>query len=139
MWAKDCNKNLQLQTLGLPCCSTPKLLYLFSKYKLHNTLANTYCIEYLLTTLHISLCIFFSAEVSIAEYRGQDGTSPPLLVAVKQLKTQVMTSPSDVVDFIEEVRVLHRLSAHRYFHKQTSFPVTRRRHSSIFFLFAFLK
>ncbi|KAH7622707.1 hypothetical protein Ndes2526B_g03542 [Nannochloris sp. 'desiccata'] len=53
------------------------------------------------------------AEVSIAEYRGQDGTLPPRQVAVKQLKSQVMTSASDVVDFVEEVRVLHRLSAHR--------------------------
>lgn len=57
---------------------------------------------------------FLSAEVSIAEYRGQDGTLPPRQVAVKQLKSQVMTSASDVVDFVEEVRVLHRLSAHRY-------------------------
>jgi hypothetical protein len=60
-----------------------------------------------------SLYVLF-AEVSIAEYRGQDGTLPPRQVAVKQLKTQVMTSASDVVDFIEEVRVLHKLSAHRY-------------------------
>jgi hypothetical protein len=57
---------------------------------------------------------FHLAEVSIAEYRGRDGTAPPRQVAVKQLKTQVMTSAADVVDFVEEVRVLHRLSAHRY-------------------------
>jgi hypothetical protein len=62
--------------------------------------------------LSFSPCL--SAEVSIAEYRGLDGLEPPRQVAVKQLKTQVMTSASDVVDFIEEVRVLHRLSAHRY-------------------------
>lgn len=52
---------------------------------------------------------FSPAEVSIAEYQGPDCTLPPDLVAVKRLKFHVMKSEADVLDFIEEVRVLHKL------------------------------
>lgn len=50
------------------------------------------------------------AEVSIAEYQGPDLSLPPTQVAIKRLKDHSMKSEGDVLDFIEEVRVLHRLN-----------------------------
>lgn len=54
--------------------------------------------------------IVVSAEVSIAEFQGPDLSLPPTQVAVKRLKDHSMKSEGDVLDFIEEVRVLHRLN-----------------------------
>ena len=53
--------------------------------------------------------LLFGAEVSIAEYQGPED-SQPSLVAIKKLKDHSMKSETDVLDFIEEVRVLHRLN-----------------------------
>ena len=51
-----------------------------------------------------------AAEVGIAEYQGPDFSLPPDLVAVKRLKLHVMKRETDVLDFIEEVRVLHKMN-----------------------------
>ena len=50
------------------------------------------------------------AEVSVANYEGPYGPEKvPPQVAVKRLKMDTMSSENDVLDFIEEVRVLQRL------------------------------
>lgn len=49
------------------------------------------------------------AEVTLAEYKGPDGNQPPTQVAVKRLKIQLMKMESDVLDFIEEIRLMQKL------------------------------
>lgn len=49
------------------------------------------------------------AEVSIADYQGPYASVPPQ-VAVKRLKLDTTSNENDVLDFIAEVRILHRLN-----------------------------